>query len=255
MQQNSHIHDTDIVALRGFYQSPLGEAVKQRLRDILRRLITVRPDETIIGMGYTTPYLHRLVDKSLTPAPHMAALMPARQGAIYWPVSDDNLTCLTASECWPLPDNRIEHVLMLHALEHEAYPSDLLREAWRVLAPGGTLVVAVPLYFGAWRLWGNTPFRRGQASRVAAIKSALRMVGFTWVHGEAACTTPPFSSSLIVKFWPILDKALSLLFPFFASVLVIQAEKQIYASISEPARLKRLKATPKPAHASPLARK
>lgn len=232
--------EPDIVALRGFYASPLGGALKTRLRKRLAHYIHTPEGEVIIGIGYATPFLRPLIDRR-TLNTQVFALMPARQGAIYWPVQDDNLTALVAPEQLPLRDNTVHRIVMIHALENEAYPADLLRECWRVLAPGGQLLLIVPTRFGLWRWLGDTPWRGNASYKKSVLKAALAHVGFTWIHREALCAAPPAQHPIITRIWQWLDQALCLIAPMLGSVVLIEAEKHIYASISEPAKLARKK--------------
>jgi ubiquinone/menaquinone biosynthesis C-methylase UbiE len=43
-----------------------------------------------------------------------------------------------------LPDNQFDHVVMLAVLEHLTEPEKVLREAHRVIAPGGSLIMTWP---------------------------------------------------------------------------------------------------------------
>lgn len=45
---------------------------------------------------------------------------------------------------WPLPSDRFEIVFSSHVLEHMKDPEHFVREAYRVLAPGGVMRVGVP---------------------------------------------------------------------------------------------------------------
>lgn len=61
----------------------------------------------------------------------------------------------------PFSDNSVDAVTMIEVLEHMQCPQTALREAHRVLKPGGTLVVVVPdeeslLYRIVWPIWTKT---------------------------------------------------------------------------------------------------
>ncbi len=44
----------------------------------------------------------------------------------------------------PFPDGHFDHVVMLAVLEHLTEPEKVLREAYRVIAPGGSLILTWP---------------------------------------------------------------------------------------------------------------
>jgi len=44
----------------------------------------------------------------------------------------------------PLNDAQFDHVVMLAVFEHLAEPESVLREAFRILAPGGSLIMTWP---------------------------------------------------------------------------------------------------------------
>lgn len=152
----------------------------------------------MVGIGYATPFLRKFID-DIASRTQVLSLMPARQGAIYWPVNGNNLTALVESEQLPLRDNTVHRVLMIHALENEAYPADMLREAWRVLAPGGQLIIVAPRRYGLWRFMGETPWRGNASFRRHVLKEALRQVGFTWIHSEPLCVVPPSWHPMITR--------------------------------------------------------
>ena len=52
---------SDIVDLREFYQSPLGQAVERLLRARLRRIWPNLKGEKILALGYGTPLLRPLL--------------------------------------------------------------------------------------------------------------------------------------------------------------------------------------------------
>ena len=57
----------------------------------------------------------------------------------------DGLTTICShSEILPFPDGYFERIIMIDALHHVCDQGETARELWRVLAPGGTLVIEEP---------------------------------------------------------------------------------------------------------------
>jgi SAM-dependent methyltransferase len=82
---------------------------------------------------------------------------------------------------WPLADRAVDLVVMLDMLEHVRDDAAALREAWRVLRPGGTVVLTVPAYaflFSSWDEY-NAHFRRYTAG---SLHASARQAGFEVRH-------------------------------------------------------------------------
>ena len=72
----------DIVDLRQFYHSELGRLAEQSIAMALSSLWARLPEERLVGLGYSVPYLDRFrADTERT-----FAFMPAGQGAVNWPM-------------------------------------------------------------------------------------------------------------------------------------------------------------------------
>lgn len=242
----------DVVFLRGFYASPLGGALKRRLRGLCAGYFGACKQSTIVGLGYATPLLRPLLTGLSQTENRVISLMPAPQGAIYWPVDSDNLTVLADSSQLPLHPSSVQYMVMMHALEHEPYPSDCLREAWRVLAPGGKLLLVMPRSYGLWRWLGDTPWKHSAHASSKTLRHTLRTIGFTWVCQHALCAVPPVQHHALARVWFWLDRTVCFACPWLASVVVIEAEKHIYASIRSPAKAPQRKPLLAPAGATNL---
>jgi glycogen synthase len=58
----------------------------------------------------------------------------------------NNLGCVvTFADCLPFPDGRLDTVLLLEVLEHLTDDDSALKEIWRVMRPGGRLILSVPV--------------------------------------------------------------------------------------------------------------
>ena len=223
---------TDIVNLRQFYSSRLGRKVKHRLRQVMRDVGPVLANDAVVGVGYAIPLLR---DMEHNAPGAIVALMPVSQGAIYWPVHLENRSVLADELRPPFAPSSLGRVVMLHALEHVMQPDELLRIYWQLLAPGGRLLLLVPNRHGLWASMGATPFASGTPYTLAKMKELLREADFTLRESTSAMFTPPSSHPLWLHAWRVMEWLGRWLFPRFGGVLVIEAEKQIYAGIREPA--------------------
>jgi SAM-dependent methyltransferase len=231
----------DIYHLRQFYSSPLGRMVKATLRRLAREHVGNVQGEVVVGLGYTTPLL-RILERDAPTA--LLAMMPAAQGAMYWPIHTYNRATLTSLPHLPLHDNSVHRLVVMHALELEPDPVDALHEWFRVLVPGGKMLLMVPRARSLWRLWGDTPFRACQSFSKRQVQTMLRESEFTLCHMKTALLAPPSNHPLVLMLWRTLDWLSRWVIPGFGGVWMVDAEKQIYAAIAQPvAKAKRRQKT------------
>lgn len=219
--------NADILELRDFYASRLGEAAVRSVAMALAPVWRPIAQERLVGIGYVTPYLDRL----RTDAERTLAFMPASQGAIRWPAGRPTLAALVHPPELPLGDASIDRVLMVHALEFVENPAETLAEVWRVLAPGGRLVLVLPNRRGMWTRFEHTPFgsgrpwSRGQATRL------LREAMFTPSGFSDALHFPPFRRERFLNLSRPWERASRRFWPIFAGVIVVEATKLVYRGI------------------------
>jgi SAM-dependent methyltransferase len=223
---------TDAIDLRDFYASPLGAVARRMIR---RRIRTLWPDVTgmdVLGLGFATPYISAFRPE----ATRTLAAMPAAQGVLHWPADDKGLTTLVDETELPFPDVSMDRILMIHALESAENVRPLMREAWRVLASGGHMIVVVPNRRGLWSRLERTPFGRGRPYSSSQLSMVLRENLFTPYQTERALFLPPSRSRMILSSAPAIEEIGHRWFPAFAGVTIIEATKQIYAGHAEPKR-------------------
>lgn len=217
---------TDVVDLRDFYATSLGQVAARMLR---RRIRLMWPDLTgqrLLGLGYTIPYLRPYLDE----AERVIAVMAAEQGVLPWPVSGANRVALADESDLPLPDLAVDRVLLVHAVECSEQLRAMLREVWRVLAEGGRILVVVPNRRGIWARLDRTPFGFGHPYTVTQLSRLLRDCMFTPVSAAGALFVPPSSSRMALTAAQAWENLGDRWFPRFSGVVMIEATKQIYAA-------------------------
>jgi hypothetical protein len=192
--------------------------------------------EITVGVGYATPLLRSFEESGEINSPAIV-LMPAPQGAMYWPVMRDNRAALCDMHLLPLHDNTVHHLVMMHVLEHTENPLAMLVECWRVLVPGGRMYMLVPRAARVWRSIGETPFRAGKSYSPRTLHSLLRAAEFTIVESRGLLGAPPSQHPLLLRAWRSMEWLMSLLAPALGSAMLVEVEKQIYAAIRQPARV------------------
>lgn len=225
----------DIVDLRQFYHSMLGHVAEQSIAIALSSLWQRLPQERLVGLGYAVPYL----DRFRSDTERTFAFMPAGQGAVNWPVGELSATALVFDEELPLPDSSIDRVLMVHSLEYAENPRETLKEIWRVLAPGGRLVIVVPNRRGVWARMDHTPFGSGRPYSRGQLTALLRETNFTPGASTEALFFPPSKIRTILKLRSNFERVGRLLWPAFSGVIVVEAQKRLYQGLPVAARASR----------------
>ncbi|WP_316978074.1 class I SAM-dependent methyltransferase [Shumkonia mesophila] len=218
----------DIVDIRDFYASSLGQMAARMIRHQIRAIWPEAKGQSVLGLGYATPYLN-FFRSGGGGAARVLAAMPASQGVLHWPADGPCLTTLADEADLPFPDLSIDRVLLIHALETTEQVQPMMREIWRVLSGSGRLLVVAPNRRGIWARLDRTPFGYGQPYSSGQLSRLLRETMFTPVKAHAALFAPPSRSRMVLasaRAWEGLGQRG--IAPF-AGVVMIEATKQIYA--------------------------
>ncbi|MGE0151086.1 MAG: class I SAM-dependent methyltransferase [Reyranellaceae bacterium] len=243
----------DVVDLRDFYGQSLGQVAQRLIRNRLRSMWPSLRGQSLLGLGYATPYLRPFMDE----AERVIAVMPAAQGVLRWPQNESSLVALADETALPLPDRSMDRVLLVHALECSEQIRPMLREAWRVLADGGRLLVIAPNRTGLWAQLERSPFAVGHPYSAGQLGRLLRATMFTPMQEARALYVPPVRSRMVLRAAPALERLGQRLLPRFAGVVMLEAGKQLYAgtALREPAKAPvraKLRVVPQPAARNPV---
>jgi SAM-dependent methyltransferase len=161
---------------------------------------------------------------------------------VRWPSTRPALAALVEEAELPLTGSAVDRVLLIHALEMSADPAELLREVWRVLAPGGRLLAVVPNRRGLWARIDTTPFGHGRPYSRSQITQLLRETWFTPTGWGEALYVPPIGRGWFLRSAVAWERTGASLSAPFAGVHIVEATKQVYRAI--PARRERRQFVP-----------
>ncbi len=217
----------DVVELRNFYGSPLGQMARRMIRRHIRALWPDVSGLDVAALGYATPFVRPFRDE----ARRTVALMPAAQGVVHWPEEGASLAALVEETDLPLPDASIDRLLLVHGLEHAEAVRPMLREIWRVLSPEGQLLLVVPHRRSPWAARESTPFGHGHAYSPTQLSRLLSDCLFAPGRPQGALFFPPFGLRFFIRtagWWENVGRTL---WPGFGGVVLLQATKRIYAAL------------------------
>jgi SAM-dependent methyltransferase len=217
----------DVTELRDFYTRPLGQIARRVLRRRIRARWPNVKGQTLIGLGFASPYLGTFRGE----ARRIGALMPASQGALVWPSDGDTMSVLVEEHQLPLPDNAVDRLIAVHCLETADQVRPLLREIWRVLAPEGRLLMIVPNRRSMWARLDSTPFGHGRPYSRGQLERLLGDAMFTPIDWTHALHMPPIERRFVLRSAASFERLGARITPTFGGVIIVEAKKEVTAPI------------------------
>lgn len=217
----------DVLDLRDFYAQPLGRTASLFINQKIKLHWPNLNGLSVMGMGYVPPYLREMRGQ----AERTLAFMPATQGAVYWPSSGASLTSLVETGSLPLPDSCVDRILLIHMLELADNPAEHLREIWRVLTPGGRVLIVVPNRRGVWARLEHSPFAYGRPFSRGQLTHLLRDTLFTPVRWSEALHFGPFKGRSPFGSAKAWEKMGQRFWPAFSGVLIVEATKLLHQGL------------------------
>lgn len=216
-----------VIDLRDFYSRPIGAVVRRLVAHQVRRLWPNVSGERIIGLGYATPYLIQFRDEALS----TIGFMPAAQGVVRWPTKGASAVSLVDEVSLPLADASVDRVIVVHGVETVDALKPMLREVWRVLTPGGRLLIVATNRTGLWARVDSTPFGHGRPFSKRQLSQLLREGMFSPAGWAQALFMPPFRLALLIRSAIWWERLGSVFWPGFSGVVLVEAVKEMYAMV------------------------
>ena len=137
----------------------------------------------------------------------------------------------TAPWALPFASQSVDLVALPHVLEFARNPHQILREAERVLMPGGSLVISG---FNPLSLWGASRPLLARRNRIPwsgrfigllRLRDWLHLLGFELNGGRFGCYAPPFSTARWLERSKCMEKAGDRWWPIGGGVYVVRGIK------------------------------
>ena len=217
----------EVHGLGQFYATPAGALTARLLRERLRLLWPRLRGESVLGLGYASPFLRLWRGE----AARCIALVPQHMPRWRWPRSAESCTAVAEEEALPFPDLLFDRILLVHGLEHAENARRLLREAWRVLKDDGRLLVVAPNRLGLWAHFERTPFGHGHPYTPGQLEALLNRQMFRVTRRDAALFVPPFRSRLLLRGAGVWERVGRRAWPGLAGVTLMEAAKDCFAAL------------------------
>ncbi len=218
----------EVHGLGRFYATPTGALTARLLRDRLRLLWPALPGQSVLGLGYASPFLRVWRGQ----AARCVALVPTHLPRWRWPRSAASATAVAEEEALPFPDLMFDRILLIHGLEHAESTRRLLREAWRVLRDDGRMLVVAPNRLGLWAHLDRTPFGHGHPYSPWQLEALLTRQMFAVERRDTALYVPPLRLRPLLRVAPAWDRFGRWIAPSaFAGVTLLEARKDAYAAL------------------------
>jgi len=239
----------DALELDRFYKTPQGRLTR---RMVDRRLQAIWPELRgldVLGLGFATPYLGRMRET----ARRSVAFMPSAQGAIA--ASGVSTVAMGDETHLPFPDALFDRVLLIHMLEEADSLPAILREAWRVLAPEGRIVIVTAARSGVWAWMDSTPFGHGRPFSRSQLDRLLADSMFEPTAWSRALYAPPWRWASHPRVAAAWERTGEHLWSGLGGLILVEAVKRTAAlrprAKTAPARVSVLEGQARPALSPP----
>ena len=213
----------DAYAAAEFYATTRGAVAARLLRERLALIWPNLAGQSVLGIGYTTPYLRQWREHAAS----CIAATPAQIGAARWPAGQPNLSCTVEEDFLPFQDLSFDRILLVHGLEAAEHARRMLREVWRVLKDDGRLLIVAPNRRGMWAHLESTPFGQGQPYSAGQVGRLLASSLFRVERRDYALFVPPTNLRLVLRSARLAETAGRRVVPTFGGVTITEAVKDV----------------------------
>lgn len=216
----------DVIDFQKFYDTELGHIYQSRLQSFIQNLWPDLKGQFVLGLGYPFPYLEGYLKNT----ERLCVMTNAPQGVIHWPSEEKNLTALIDFDAFPIPDQSVDCILVIHGLEYSQNLHEFFRELWRVLKSNGRLLVITPNRRSFWAQLDDTPLGYGNPYTMTQLTKLIQDHQFSIIRSMRGLYVFPSQNPLIRTTFPFFESIGPTLLSKFSGIVAVEATKQLYAS-------------------------
>lgn len=132
----------------------------------------------------------------------------------------------------PIETDSIDTVILVHTLEFTQTPQTVLEEVYRILKPGGKMIVYC---FNRWSLWNVMHLfgrkkvfpKAGRCYSLHFLKKYLYAMDAEIIVSQTLCFRPPFLSHDSAKKWLFLETLGQMIVPYLGAIALVVATKKV----------------------------
>ena len=210
--------------LRQWFTGPVGELVCSAERDLMDKLM---PDL----FGYHALQLGRCATGDYLQSSRVGHKAVVSLQSDDLRAEGDSMVC--SAQALPLASDSVDVLLLVHVIEFESDPYQVLREVDRVLVGEGHAVILAfnPLSaWGLWRMllaWRDEPPWCGRFVSRGRMRDWLKVLGLEVTTLRHACFRPPVGNQRISRRLAFLEKLGGYWFPWLGGVYCLVARKRL----------------------------
>lgn len=188
----------DVATLQSFYNSPLGMQVQASLQAALSSIMTEYKDSDVALFGSPLSIPHLL--KGLKRQPVICRL--SSTGTFAHPKYP---TILTHDHNLPVRSHSFDLAVVVQWIEFCDFPKESLLDIWRILVPGGEIILLYPYKWSFLPLSFKTPFGLSKTFTRTQIENLLVACSFTPTKTIPALTGIPFGNHFLFEQYKMLN--------------------------------------------------
>lgn len=233
MVLNEASADFDPHRYRRWYETSLGQRVDADEKEVVFALADLKPGERVLDIGcgdgnYTGPAAERTGSAiGLDRSPAMLKAAAERLGhvsGLEWVEGD--------AAALPFPDRSFDAALIVTVLCFARDPQAIVSEAFRVVRPGGRLILAELGRYSSWAfarrvrgLVGSATWRHAHFFSPRELRRLLRNAGFVGEGPRGAVFYPPVAPVRLLNVARRLERIGRRFCPQFGALLVLRGTR------------------------------